>query len=166
VTATGEEVERFRGGRTAAAVLSGVAATIGFGLAVGYLVAGERLYLAPLWAAFACMQLGLAYIHGRRRVAMTGEHLVLGGGSRAVSIPWSQIRRVRLDWASPLAGDREGAFQVERCDGRIVDGAASLGNVAGDVEELVAALRRRAETHGFEVEVRQPPPMWRTAQRR
>jgi hypothetical protein len=166
MTTSDAEVERFRGGSPMAAVLSGLAAAIGFGLAISYLVFGERPYLAPLWAVFACTQLGLAYVHGRRRVAMTAEHLVLGGGRRAVSIPWNRIQQVRLDWAAPRAGDRDEAFQVERRDGGIVAAAASLGQVAASVDQLVAALQRRAEVHGFEVEVRRPPSMRRTAHRR
>jgi hypothetical protein len=166
ITTSDAEVERFRGGRPLAAILSGLAAALGFGLATSYLVVGERPWLAALWASFACTQLALAYIHGRRRVAMTAAHLVLGGGRRAVSIPWSQIQQVRLDWAAPPVGDRDEAFQVERRDGGAVAAAASLGQVAASVDQLVAALQRRAEIHGFEVEVRRPPSMRRTAHRR
>jgi hypothetical protein len=97
-----------------------------------------------------------AWLHARRRVVITDEELAVTHDLRTERVHWSAVERVTLDWAAAAAGRDPEAFRTERRDGSRLRSAAVMGLVDDRADELEAALRRRAEEHGFELEVHHP----------
>jgi hypothetical protein len=96
-----------------------------------------------------------AFLHQIRLVA-DDRGLLVPAGIRASRVPWSQLRRVRLDWTAPT-GDRDRHELVLE----LAAGDAVRANVPAGVfgqrrdrrDQLEAALHERARTHGFELDV-------------
>lgn len=93
------------------------------------------------------------------RVVVDDEGFVVPAGLRSRRTPWTRIERIRLDWASETTWRTPRQIQIERRDGEILRATAPtrMGSRRwAQREQLTAALRRRAERHGFELEVAGP----------
>lgn len=136
-------------------VAQGVLALVAGPLGIAGLVDGELLQGALL--------LGLGIVNALSAVVQSGQRLTVSDDGfevpadlRPRRVPWAEVERVHLDW-SALAGrrDRE-VVRIDRRGDEPVRGyvPTRIGStLTSHRRELDAALRERAEAHGFQLTI-------------
>lgn len=154
------EVERFRVVRRVLVGLHAAGATLGSGIAVAALATGEPWWYAGVFLAQAASLGSMAFIFGRQTVVLTDDEIVATQGFQRQRVAWPDVVVVHLDWAAEAAGRDRDVLRIERTSGGTVRSSAATGmdgtSQGSEGGRLEAALRRRADAHGFTVEVTSP----------
>jgi hypothetical protein len=150
------DVERFGWGRRGFAVLFGLLAFTGIALGTWYAVAEGRGAYGAFWVLFGLVHAASALLHARQHVTLTDAALGVTNDLRTRWIPWSDVEHVTVDWAAAAGGRDADAFRVDRTNGSTLRSIATRNLTGGAAGTFEAALRRRADEHGFDVEVHRP----------